>query len=316
MKKAVYDYFKDLNKSDLDIVDGAFVRSLDKIKIVNFSKLDLVKCEYAGTEYFLKKWADISAVNSLVFSSVYNDAGVLTPPIYPTVPSPKDEHDFDYLQNIWTIQQSVTSLDKPIIHIGGEFNESLYKHKLSTQFSKSRWGALIDTTTRDVFLKFMTEECLDQLVNMFLLDELKTEVDRHPLNYFLYSNTNNGLYDGVIAIDLESSRISYKSNRKTFEQTIDSQYSAFTPIFTIDHFSVAERISTIQELLQSGKLSPSNIATLKSAIAHDLPTTIRRTLDIPVIKNKIPQPNAQKYYDTYCQLWDYHRETLGKELEI
>ena len=317
MKKQVFDYFVDLHQSDLKTLDGAFIRSVNKVKIEDFIKQDVVKCSHNNVDYYLKRF-NIFSLNSLIFSRVYNEVGILTPPVYVTLPDKKDEKDFSYLNNLWTMQQSVDSLPLPQIHRGSYLASHIKQH-IFREVKCGRWSILSDPKTKEIYLKYLTPEGVDELLNMFIADELKTEIDRHYNNYYVCSLGQEERYGKVIPIDMDGSRITFFVNND-FEQALKTKYTAVTPAYTLDdHYSIEERVKILKNLIASGNMPQRQCNVIKTMLNHDLSRTIKDVINIPAVK-RLDSPEKERnytsFYDRYCQLWDYHRTQFGSELSL
>ena len=151
---------------------------------------------------------------------------------------------------------------------------------------------------------------------MYLADEIRTDNDRHPGNYFLYRSpeSKNGKYEGVIAIDLDNV-MAFKHRSLTtdtnFQHFLNSKYPSWSPHKTITSASYLERIATIKGLLHKNGLFNQNVETLRKVLNYDFPQTI---------KDVSNNPDLQKYqteaYEAYSRIWDYSRKQLGPELGL
>ena len=159
----------------------------------------------------------------------------------------------------------------------------------------------------------MTPACLEEYINMFLLDELRTDIDRHTGNYILYKNPEDKLWQGIIPFDLENIKIlnSYIHSKKDFESFIYEYYATMTPLYYQDSDYYLNRINHLRTAYADGVLSEGNIATIKTALNYDLPSQISDTCNNPYLKRY-----RKSTYDTYSRLWDFNRQTIGKELGL
>ena len=160
----------------------------------------------------------------------------------------------------------------------------------------------------------MTEDCLEQLKNMFLADELRTDIDRHSKNYFFYKNKDSEKYEGVIVIDLDQMVIfNYSGLGKTyFEEFLLSPYESEIPHLKLDNVCYKQRVRDMREIVQDGVLSNDNIEMLRKLLSYDFGAEMDRTCKEQGLrfkrKNMIVEPVKR--------LWEYNNETIGKDLGL
>ena len=160
----------------------------------------------------------------------------------------------------------------------------------------------------------MTPDCLDQLINMCLAAELRTDLDPTLNNYFLYRRPESKLHEGIIAIDLAQMKIlehlpSTKSDFIGFRVT---PYSSVGITQKEDYLSYATRIYNLRELLDEGLLSPHNIDTIINSLKHNYPEYIRMLCK----QHKIPRKLADKLYSSSAYLWEYNFDELKGDLNL
>jgi hypothetical protein len=125
----------------------------------------------------------------IISSKMYNDLGILNPPV---LPLQKGNDYKTFTQDLKTLKNLEITQACDVPQLG-----YLHKHRLITY----KWQVLHNQRLRDYYLSFMTEECFNELVSLFLVDELKTDNDRHNENFFLYKKRTSDKYEGVFAID-------------------------------------------------------------------------------------------------------------------
>jgi hypothetical protein len=163
-------------------------------------------------------------------------------------------------------------------------------------------------------LEYITPKCLEELIALFLADELRTEVDRHDANYFFYKKPKSEKFEGIIAIDNEIS--DYATFRATtdeeFRRYINIPYFAYTPIGTMsEEISYKDRLKQIKSFIDSGKLTEEQVSTLRKEVLFDFPKAIREASNHPKLK-----AFQNKIYDSASRLWEYNRKELEKELSL
>ena len=168
----------------------------------------------------------------------------------------------------------------------------------------------------------MTKKCLNDLINIFLLDELRMDVDRHCHNYILYKKYGEEKYQGVIPFDLEQVApfvrihgdywLNYYGT-DGFKYFLNKfEYDTYTPIEYIDdELTYAKRVKAIMEHIQNGDLTNKSISLLKKEIEYDFPEKLTE-----ICKNPYLRSYKDTVYELYSRLWEYNRDVVGKELGI
>ena len=252
------------------------------------------------------KGVDIdSGLVSAASSEMYRNIGIATPDV--KIFCKKDDRDL-----VTTIQPDVTSLKDFETVLAADDKD--YAKIASTLFSKNKWEIFYDESFKNRLLTFMTPECLEQLQNVFLVDELRTDNDRHAKNYFFYKNKQSKLYEGVIVIDLDNMQIfNYGvATKDDFENFLYMQYGSATPQQSTDFVSQKQRIKDIRELINEGVLNQKNIEVLTRALKFDFSKTVREIAK----EKKIDKKQKNLILRTVDRLWEYNRETVGKDLGL
>ena len=296
-------FFYDLEASG--IVDK-LKKGLNINDVITFiqTKSDCVaKYQVADGKTCFVKDVDIkTGISSIASSRLYEKIGILTPPV--SLIAKKDRY------TIQTIQPNVEDLDgvKTILA-----NSDLEYKKIQTRaFGKYKWQMFYDEGLITTLLKFMTPGCLTDLQNMFLVDELRTDGDKHLKNYFFYKTKDSDKYEGVIGIDLDLMQIyNYCGSKKEdFTNFLVYPYQTATPHQSYDNVCYKQRITDMRQLAQDGVLSASNINVITSALEYDFPKEVKSACKDCKLgfgeRNDVVRPVER--------LWEYNRETLGKDL--
>lgn len=311
MQSRVFEYFRDLQMNKEDVEHSVFVKSQDFKKSQDTYTSNVKKYMLDGISYYVKSWNDEQSIAGVTTSQMYNHIGILTPPAYIICRNTKAK------QTLSTVTQNVQSLKKLVVELASSSEQvKKFRHHYGERFfNYFQWQIFTDKHTQNTLLKFMTQGCIEQLIDIFLVDELRTDKDRHNSNYYLYKSPNSDKYEGVIPIDLELVDIlQHKPCTSTeFNSYIwRKPYTTFTPTGVITNpKTYHERMCDLRELLNKGNIPNRNIETLKKALSFDYPQTIAQTCQ---------NPHLQKYknstYEPYARLWEYNRETLGKDLDL
>lgn len=332
MRKEVADYltavdknkaFRDLERTRLPREDGDFV--IDGKRIENFYRVEtgvyggekycevkpMVKID--GVPYFIKPHKCAYSVGDIASTKMYREIGFKTPPVYTLrkydIMNEKDE--------LYMINQDVTTIGEYEFIPEGDL---IFGKIKNIPYSKSTdFAPLYDDSTRELFQKYMTKECLNERMGLALNDTIRTEKDRHGYNLFYYKKKGAKKYEGIVPIDNEAMDILYLdvADRDEFSRCMEIPYysaTAFQSIGIDDRLRKAshkERIIEILDLLQSNKIPPAEVGRLKEALKYDLPKAMLEQKD-----NKFLGEYTAKAYEETARLWEYNRETIGKELGL
>ena len=174
-------------------------------------------------------------------------------------------------------------------------------------------GIFKNEKLKSSLLSFMTNDCLEQLQNVYLVDELRTDTDRRYKNFYLWKNPDSEKYEGVIAIDLDEMIILNHccAGWYDFKNFISFDYSSTTVRQKQDNRCYKYRMDDLRELIQSGYLSDNNIDVLKKALNYDFPKEMEKLCNKRLMQGK----QKKLFLDPIKQLWEYNNQTVGKELE-
>ncbi len=254
--------------------------------------------------YFVKRTDNKTSVSSIASSNLCEKAGILTPPVYMLA----DKKN----KTIHTLQQNVEEIDDFETMLA---NEDIEYTKIQKKlFGKFKWQMFYDEEILANLLQFMTPKCLTEFQNMFLVDELRTDVDRHTKNYFFYKTKDSKKYQGVIAIDLELLAIyNYCGvNKESFTNFLVYPYQTALPHQLYDKACYSQRMSDMRQLLQDGVLSEANLNAMLSALEFDFPKEMKK-----VCKNgRLGIRERNEIVSPIERLWEYNRKNIGKDLGL
>ena len=256
-----------------------------------------------GEKYILKRSCSDSSLAGAAASKMYGDIGIQTPKILLSRQGKE--------QQVHSLQKDVSEIDGLEVLLANNCFE--YKQLERDILGKYKWQIFYDSDLQNIFLSFMTKDCLEQLKNIYLVDELRTDRDRYLLNMFLYRVPGSEKYEGIIAIDLDEMAIFMFCNnlvKADFKSFLYFNYASSTPQQTLDSMCYANRVKEIQGLIQDGVLFQGNIDVLKKALNYDFPKEVKKACSICNIhgkrKNNIVEPIER--------LWEYNNQTIGKDL--
>lgn len=278
--------------------DSKFVRTIEKL---SFSTKK-IQVPNAPNSLILKKSENNMGIAGVASSWMYNDIGILTPQLCLV-------QDDDCLCTT-TLQQDISSIDFLYTILAGCDFE--YSQIVREFFDKNKWTIFYDKNLENRLLQFMTIDCLDQLKNVFLIDELRTDIDRHTKNYYFYKSKNSEKYEGIIAFDLEQMQIYLlcESGKDDFLNFLSIPYVSATPQQKYDHVCYMQRVKAIRELIQDGVLSQKNIDILINAMKYDFSADVKKLAKDKGLHGK----RKNKIIDPIERLWEYNQKTVGKEL--
>ena len=325
MNKDVLSYFIDLDKEKLarDENNAIIAPSKDVVKLrpdlQASSCRKIVKYNIAGKRFFSKSEPNkffTLKTHEIASSKMYRDLGITTPPVYyMMVNGILRKRPALVSQDLYSIKQLDVALCSKL--------KAIRKIQLQSDTILTPYDILFEKEVRDYCLTFMTKECYEELVDMFMLGDLRADSDIHPDNYFLYKKHGEKKYTGVIPIDLEHSQIALSkcTTQEEFRHFIEGhEYESCLPFkhrYGDDYLgecylflgTYADRIKSLKNLIQSGKLTKKQTTLLKRAINYDLPSTM---------ENIVAYHNFDKTQKHTCELvkraWDYNHKQLSKEL--
>lgn len=263
---------------------------------------------FDGTPMFFKKLPINTLIFGLASGNLFNHVRIPTPH---GIICQKDD-----LNELLLGTQDIGQLPCKEIEIHQASDLPFCRRKLTfNMLTKvpSKWTILYNNDERQELLKIMTEECLDQLINIMLIDELRADNDRHWGNFFFYKEKGADKFQGIIVIDVDNTRLlrQFSKNPKVaFPLFKHSEFISWTALhYTDKEQSYAKRIKALQKLIQNNNLNNGQIATLKQTLAYDLPKEIKNLS----AEHGLSQ-ESRFVYDMTSRLWEYNNQHLRKEL--
>lgn len=305
MDKDLEIIFRDLEEEGLMNILWAKTKhkNIRLIKKIN-RDVDKVFIGSNSSKFVIKHTNAPNGILSVASSKMYKDAGIQTPQVHLLRTNEK--------QLVNTIQEDVIDINGFETYLPAEDLDFMeIDKKLYTKF---KWQVFYDRSLEENMLQFMTEDCLEQLKNIFLADEMRTDIDRHVKNYFFYKRKGSDKYEGIIVIDLDLMAI-YRYcgvSKDDFDSFLFYPYRSATPQIVEDNECYMQRMKDMRELLQDGVLNEGNIKVLKSMLQTDFPKEIKKVCK----KQKLPRKFINKTVIPAERLWEFNRETIGKDLGL
>lgn len=300
---------------------------------INSVAIDVVKpqslqqkaglCKINNQSVFVKKWNKTNSVINIATSNMYGNIGVLTPRVHVLYNYPsyrrflgKNKLVDNRFGGVSTFTKDATSMPAiecdTIDHIFSKED----KYCLPFTLGHYQWKALYFKDVRDVFLKYMTPQCFDELVGECLMAELRTDIDRNFENQLLYKRRGGDKYEGVIPIDFENVDIlkhigNGKVDKSKFVSFLVTPYTTATMTGGLSWGGYASRLKDIKEVISDGMVSKENIAKLKDYLNYDMRGEILKTY-----KGEECSKTIKSVAQMYDMLWEYNRKELDKELSL
>lgn len=311
MQKEVQKFFIDLEQKRVNKENNIIQLNSDRITRVRGHN-GLARYNVDGTYALIKYEALANIIYGAASSKMYNDLGIPTPRTCPIQLSAPDNSIFIASQDVRPLASS--KLDVVIAQ-----QTALYKDNLLLNWKKpttlSKWQIIKQKKTQSLLLKYMTKECLEQLINILIVDELRTDPDRHWGNFFFYKTHNSEKWQGVIPIDLEFIQLLESGGinaEKDFEKFLNTEYSAYTPLEIKDSFkNYKKRMQAMQEFLYQGNFSQKQVELIKKELEYDFPELIKH-----LGKKYSLLTKTKSAYNMTARLWEYNRAHIGRDLGL
>lgn len=170
------------------------------------------------------------------------------------------------------------------------------------------WDVVKSPRYKYMLLNIMTEECFNDWINLFLADKLGTYSDRNSFNYFFYKKKGSSKWEGVIAIDnarTQLGEVAYTPMDYTAKKycLLKQPFRSYTPLRTSNLNSHEDNIYQINEMIESGKFTESQIELIKKALEYPYAENMR---DICEEYGFF----GQDLYEWSSRLWEYNRQNL------
>ena len=311
MDKKVQEYFVDLESRSVDKENNIILLSSKSVKRKrqkdhsNYYIIDNIPV-------FIKGEDIPQILLSSATSKMYNEIGIATPLICP-VKIGRDERNILLAlasQDVKPLQE----LDYEVVKADQTEFFKNYCWRNRNHNIASAWDILDNPKKIEMLQKFMTKECFDQFVSLLLADELRTDNDRHWDNFFFYKKKGAEKFEGIIPIDLENIQyLNYhdKSSKRAFNRFLTNHlYSSYTFEEHLTHKQpYSERMALLRKVISDGKLNSSHIDTIRKELEYELPDAIKALGNKYNFKKKSKHP-----YEMTARLWDYNRNTIGRDL--
>lgn len=314
MKENVYKYFENLKEKKLNCEKDYFFLDEDKISRSGannnrFSRSVLLNI--CGTKYFAKDVRQKSESCQLLSpvelgsTQMYNHLGMFTPPAN-IVDSPL------FPSRVYLATQDVASLKDYTVTIASKSKVAEIT-KDTRYIGDKQWDLLYNKKTQDKLHECMTEDCFEKFISLFLLDEIRTECDRHQSNFFFIKHKNAKKYEDIIPIDNEFAQVAYNQadTADKFKDFLEFSYLSETPSSAYFDETFINRMNGIKQLLHEGKLTPAQIALIKKELQYNLPKAIKEGSHHPELEQ-----NCQDASNAMSYIWEYHHGSDGLAREL
>lgn len=179
------------------------------------------------------------------------------------------------------------------------------------------WGCVLNPAFRKEMLEYMTPQCYEDLKNMYVLDVIMGNPDRHYLNYFLTKKKGGDKWQSVIAFDNESNI--YRDTLKEFRGTPKEIYNLahstvsnfYTPQLVKDGITHVERLDDLRNHVVNGKFNRSQYELLERMVNYDLPSKMNTMYKVHDIKGK----DVNKLKDVVSMAWETNQKMIDKAME-
>jgi len=303
MNKNVYDYFTNLDNVKLERENNLIIleenECIDKNNDnLNFYILD-DKVFYSKRTY--TPYTTLQAKSS---AKLYSVNGILCPPIY--LGKEKESH------TLTQITEDITGLKELAYCEHPSRFSPYYQLQKKLNYSSNVFKSAVKIKNK--FQNIMTDECFNDLTNMFLIDELRSEADRNSGNYYLYNFKDSDKYSGVAVFDFDLAQVLKLKiqNREDFKHFLGVSYLSFGLQLEPEFKNYYDRIMTIKKYILSGKATDSNIDTIRKTLEVDYPADIKNTGE----EFQFDEEEINKAYTPISYMWEFNREMLGKDLGL
>lgn len=302
MNIKVKDYLVDLSQENLPRDNGILVANNETIKKVDSSSIfssNVVSRYMIGDKsFFVKPQRSMEVDNigtnaEIITSKVYNDLNVNCAEYYPIILSSSSSFIEEMMgitqKSLGTISQDLCMLEGLDIISADKTNILDILHDCCPNSCKDSDYWTILKAKEYLVDNIMTKECFDEMVNMYLLDIPMTQRDRTAGNFFLAKKKGENLWSSVIAIDnsFTLQNFQYALNYYSLhngihpKEIVDKILSIQADVQTLQGVkntqSFDNRLSEINYLIASGKLSDSQISLLKRIKNYDISSAINIT---------------------------------------
>ena len=307
------------NKDDLIHTDAVDIELLSP----HSREHKVPKYNINGQPVYIKDSNDRNTAVGLATSQMYNNIGLITPTPHILTTAPSNRRLFTRAKNPdprFTNPSIVTADISSIPGVESDTIENILSRedKESAPFRIGRyaWQFLYDSSVRAILMQYMTPEAYNDMVADSLISEVRTDIDRHYLNAFLYKKAGAKKYEGFMPIDLDNLEIlkhiyKDKFTEDNFEEFLASTYESTS--LTGKHCNRAYfyRIADLKEIIDDGVVPLSSLEKLRAALSYDLPGAIEKQC-----KNSFFSKHKKPIVSAYDRLWDFNRTELRDHLSL
>lgn len=312
MNKLAYRYYKNLEECgfardshDTIIHDDSFVPENSDARGYQDT---ISKFIVDGTPFYTKYWQDEASVFGIASNKMYTDIDIITPPETVIIVDPSK---FDG-EAVRSMSQDICSAKRIECIPATKVLEPIVSMFATSIPTKTKWEQLSEPYLIDALLNIMTPDCLDEFIGIMMLDEIRTDNDRHTGNFFFYKKPGYYKYCGVVPFDLNHAKIALKdvSSEQDFNAFIRTRYKTVTVTQHDDIGSYNERLTAMKRAINSGIISNESIHMLRDGLKYDLPKAVKDLCSHPLLSEH------SKLYSATARLWDYSRDNLQDTLSL
>ena len=315
MKKELLNYFNNIKGEDLPkhcyvfCEDGESIRedkSGDEItNKYNFYNYFMGKNQMVvKTDFYTDEWSNDSILE-ITSGDYFNAIGVPSVEAYPLIirqTNPAFGGNKNLYKSIATHNlNAIKNLDVALAtDVIGLANGGIMVNDC--------WRVLKKNKYKQMLLHIMTEECFNDWINLFLADKLGTYKDRSSYNYFFYKSKGAEKWEGVIAIDnarTQLGEVAYTTmnNWRKKYCLIKEPFRVCTPLREVNFSSHEDSIYEINELIDEGVFTESQIDLIRKAVDYPYAENLRDVCEEYGLF-------GQDLYEWASRLWEYNRDKL------
>jgi len=304
-------------------------RTKNQVHGYQMSGINTFVKEFTSDDHaFSDKWT-LPAVSEIVISNVYNDLGVNSALSYPinvdSYVSTNDKTKKFISPAYATVSEDVCSLKGLDVAIARnqDFLKFLKPAKLMGKFryklaGGDMWKVILNPKVKSELLKYMTEDCYNDFVNLYLLGVFSGNYDRNPGNLFFYKTKSGAKWEGLITIDheLTLSTDCIKRYLNQYNTTVpakvlvndffDTLTCFWTPQGSVNYDAHSVRLYKLKKTLAEGKFQDAQLELIDRIKEYDISTTMRHFYD----KYNITGTYPTKLYDVTSYAWEKSKDIM------
>jgi len=293
---------------------GSMLDSSNKIRRYIFDRTNMFVKEYVERDNIEDGMWRVNALSEMTVSDIFAKLGVNTVKPYPLQLKPKRNGK---IPPYATATQDLNRLKGLYVRSGYDY--SLEEYDLTRMGcpdeNASAFDILLNPNVREECLKYMTPECYDDFINLYLAGTLCTAWDRRNANYFFCKTPNASKQESVISVDNESTLIADSAAQRDMRlrdrvsDVMNWQQASWGPHDSFDMQTQMQRLNEIRRLLHNGKFGPSQERLIKKFLNMDVPGLITNIYNKYGIKTSY---FAQKFYDVFSAVAEREQSILSK----